>query len=78
MLASSGASTPRSKKNALELDDDFEEDDRIEILLPPHTALNEVSAEIGGYYSSLERCLLLAGMQRAFIHASLPNESWVY
>ena len=43
---------------------------------PPHVqALNEVAAEIGGYYSSLERCLLLAGMQRAFIQASYPDDS---
>lgn len=34
-----------------------------------------MAAEIGGYYSSLERCLLLAGMQRAFIQASYPDDS---
>lgn len=67
--------TPRGKKTALIIiDDEPEVEDRLEIL-PPHTALNEVAAEIGGYYSSLERCLLLAGMQRAFIHANYPDES---
>jgi hypothetical protein len=44
-------------------------------ILPPHTALNEVAAEIGGCYSALERCLLLAGMQRAFVHATYPDDS---
>jgi len=48
--------------------------EKVEIL-PPHTALNEVAAEIGGSYSALERCLLLAGMQRAFIHANYPDDS---
>ena len=38
-------------------------------------AFNEVAAEIGGCYSSLERCLLLAGMQGAFIQASCPDDS---
>lgn len=67
--------TPRGKKNVTVIvDDEPEVEDRLEIL-PPHTALNEVAAEIGGYYSSLERCLLLAGMQRAFIHANYPDES---
>ena len=67
--------SPSGKKKTLVVDDDdVDVDDRIEIL-PPHTALNEVAAEIGGYYSSLERCLLLAGMQRAFIHANFPDDS---
>jgi hypothetical protein len=35
-------------------------------ILPAHTQLHEVVAEVGGYYSSIERCLLLASMQRAF------------
>ena len=34
-----------------------------------------MAAEIGGYYSSLERCLLLAGFQRAFIQSSYPDDS---
>ena len=66
--------SPSAKKKPVIIDDDSEVDDTIEIL-PPHTALNEVAAEIGGYYSSLERCLLLAGMQRAFIHANFPDNS---
>jgi hypothetical protein len=77
MLASGGgASTPRGKKGAAssEVEEGPELEDRLEIL-PPHTALNEVAAEIGGCYSSLERCLLLAGMQRAFVHANFPDES---
>ncbi|KAL3767861.1 hypothetical protein ACHAWO_013680 [Cyclotella atomus] len=44
-------------------------------IMPAHTQLNEISAEIGGYYSSLERCLLLAGMQRAFISSHFPDET---
>lgn len=38
-------------------------------ILPAHTQLHEVVAEVGGYYSGIERCLLLASMQRAF-HAA--------
>ena len=44
-------------------------------ILPPHTALNKVDAEIGGHYSCLKRCLLLAGKQRAFVHANFPEDS---
>lgn len=36
-------------------------------ILPPRTQLQEVVAEVGGYYSGIERCLLLASMQRAFV-----------
>jgi len=43
-------------------------------IMPAHTQLNEIAAEIGGYYSSLERCLLLAGMQRAFISSHFPDD----
>lgn len=53
---------------------DADQEEKVEIL-PPHTALNEVAAEIGGSYSALERCLLLAGMQRAFVHANYPDDS---
>ena len=49
------------------------EETKIEVLTP-HTALNEVASEIGGYYVSLERCLLMAGMQRAFIQANFPDD----
>jgi hypothetical protein len=74
MLESGGLSTPRGKKNASAVEQESDLEDRLEIM-PPHTALNEVAAEIGGYYSSLERCLLLAAMQRAFIHANFPDDS---
>lgn len=40
-------------------------------ILPSHTQLVEVVAEVGGYYSGIERCLLLASMQRAF--STLPE-----
>ena len=50
------------------------EEPAIEIM-PAHTQLNEIAAEVGGYYSSLERCLLLAGMQRAFITSRFPDDS---
>ena len=36
-------------------------------ILPPITQLQETVAEVGGYYSGIERCLLLASMQRAFV-----------
>lgn len=39
-------------------------------VLPVRTELNEVVAEVGGIYSSLEHALLLASMQRAIVHAS--------
>ena len=42
-------------------------------ILPAHTRLMEVVAELGGYYSGIERCLLLASMQRAF--SSVPQFS---
>lgn len=69
-------STPRTKKATLDAEEELEDEkeERIEIL-PAHTALNEAAAEIGGYYSALERCLLLAGMQRAFVRASFPDDS---
>jgi len=35
-------------------------------ILSTNTPLMEVVAELGGYYSGIERCLLLASMQRAF------------
>jgi hypothetical protein len=54
--------------------DDEEKEQAIEIM-PQHTQLNEIAAELGGCYSSLERCLLLAGMQRAFIGANFPDET---
>lgn len=71
-LLVSALATPRQKLS--EQGDEEDEEERIEIL-PPRTALNEVIAEISGYYCSLERCLLLAEVQRAFIHANFPDES---
>jgi hypothetical protein len=53
---------------------DEDKQEAIEIM-PQHTQLNEIAAEVGGYYSSLERCLLLAGMQRAFIRAQFPDDT---
>jgi hypothetical protein len=35
-------------------------------ILPAYTKMQEEVAEVGGYYSAIERCLLLASMQRAF------------
>ena len=43
-------------------------------ILPPHTQMNEIVSEVGGHYSVLERCLLLASMQRAFLTASFPDD----
>jgi conserved oligomeric Golgi complex subunit 4 len=37
------------------------------MILPPSTQLHQSVAEIGGQYAAIERCLLLAGMQRAFV-----------
>ena len=51
--------------------DDNQEFTPLEIL-PAHTQLHEVVAEVGGYYSGIERCLFLASMQRAF-HSSLSE-----
>jgi conserved oligomeric Golgi complex subunit 4 len=36
-------------------------------ILPPSTRLHQTVAEVGGQYVSIERCLLLASMQRAFV-----------
>ena len=48
-------------------DDNHREDMEIP---PPHTALNKVATGIGDHYTSLERRLLLAGMQRAFVRTN--------
>ena len=66
LAATSGARALTSE----EPNDDRRED--IEILTP-HTAFNKVATKIGGHYSSLERCLLLAGMLRAFCARQLPR-----
>ncbi|KAL9189319.1 hypothetical protein ACHAXT_011809 [Thalassiosira profunda] len=72
----SSLASPRNKNAAAANDDDDDETMVAQIeILPPHTALNEVAAEIGGCYSSLERCLLLAGLQRAVVQASFPDDA---
>ena len=38
-------------------------------ILPVMTPLHEAVAELGGQYASIERCLLLASLQRAFVAA---------
>lgn len=44
-------------------------------ILPAHTQLQESVAEVGGYYSAIESCLLLASMQRAFsVHPEDPQQ----
>jgi len=39
-------------------------------ILPPSTSLHEMVAEVGGQYVVIERCLLLAGMHRAYVAES--------
>lgn len=39
-------------------------------ILPVSTNLVKAVAELGGHYASIERCLLLASMQRAFVQTS--------
>jgi hypothetical protein len=39
------------------------------VILPSSTPLHESVAEIGGEYAAIERCLLLASMQKAFAQA---------
>ncbi|CAB9497309.1 Golgi complex subunit 4 [Seminavis robusta] len=59
-----GMSTTSSSRSA----EDYSERAEYEPLeiLPARTQLQEVVWEVGGYYSGIERCLLLASMQRAF------------
>jgi conserved oligomeric Golgi complex subunit 4 len=42
-------------------------------ILPAATPLQEAIAELGGQYATIERCLLLASMQRAFVQASYDD-----
>lgn len=53
--------------------DNLEETYRPVEIIPAHTQLHEVVAEVGGYYSGIERSLLLASMQRAFVQASTSS-----
>eukprot|EP00934_Nitzschia_sp_Nitz4_P006199 Nitzschia sp. Nitz4//scaffold98_size77359//3539//6343//NITZ4_005533-RA/size77359-snap-gene-0.0-mRNA-1//1//CDS//3329560712//6189//frame0 len=56
---STGMSTPHEEQ---------EEVDYVPIeVLPARTQLQGTLAELGGYYSAVERCLLLASMHRAFV-----------
>ena len=52
----------------------LEEQHRSQDVLPSQTQLNELVAEVGGYYSGLERVFLLASMQRAFFGINHPDE----
>ncbi|KAL3935765.1 MAG: hypothetical protein SGBAC_008778 [Bacillariaceae sp.] len=71
----SGASTASANNRSMEedLDDELDQDFVPLEILPAHTKLHEQVAEVGGYYSVIERCLLLASMQRAF--ASMDEEN---
>ena len=40
---------------------------------PPHTALNKVATGISDHYTSLERRLLIAGMQRVVVRTNFPK-----
>lgn len=55
---------PRNEGENKETAEVFEE---VEIFSPHSTQLHLVVAEIGGQYATIERCLLLASMQRAFV-----------
>jgi uncharacterized membrane protein YgcG len=59
-----GASPANDEKD--DDDDDEEHPFHATEILPAHTQLQELLAEVGGYYSVIERCLLMASMQRAF------------
>jgi hypothetical protein len=56
-------------------DDDDDDDDQVKEyspieILPICSSLDQAVAELGGQYASIERCLLLASMQRAFVTAA--------
>lgn len=42
-------------------------------ILPSSTPLHEAIAEVGGQYAAIERCLLLASMQRAFMQSNYDD-----
>jgi hypothetical protein len=52
----------------------LKEQHRSQDVLPSQTQLNELIAEVGGYYSGLERVFLLGSMQRAFFGINYPDE----
>ncbi|KAL3908410.1 MAG: hypothetical protein SGILL_008492 [Bacillariaceae sp.] len=62
------SSADSSAKNSKKKDGDNDEASEYAPLeiLPAHTQLQESVAEVGGYYSAIESCLLVASMQRAF------------
>ena len=45
------------------------------VILPPSTPLHETVTELGGQYALIERCLLLATMQKAFLSNYDENDS---
>lgn len=66
-MSSSSSSSPSKNKKELSFTEEKEPEDYTPLeILPIHTKLQEEVAEVGGYYSVIERCLLLASMQRAF------------
>jgi conserved oligomeric Golgi complex subunit 4 len=42
-------------------------------ILPASTPMHEAVAELGGQYAAIERCLLLASMQRAFVQSNYED-----
>jgi conserved oligomeric Golgi complex subunit 4 len=45
------------------------------MILPATTPLHELVAELGGQYAAIERCLMLAAMQKAFVQSEEAIES---
>jgi len=58
----------------LETEEELEKQHKVQEVLPSQTQLSEAVAEVGGYYSGLERTLLLASLQRAFLSANYPDD----
>jgi conserved oligomeric Golgi complex subunit 4 len=65
----SGKSNGHAAFNDSPTDDADENYHKVEIL-PTSTPLHESIAEIGGQYAAIERCLLLASMQRTFVNTN--------
>jgi hypothetical protein len=66
-MSSSTSSGNSNEKNSQEGSDDDDEKEYVPLeILPAHTQLQETVAEVAGYVSAIESCLLLASMQRAF------------
>ena len=47
-------------------------------ILPASTPLHQAIAEVGGQYATIERCLLLASMQRAFVQSNYEDDARYY